>query len=648
MKHFSRLCLLFILSLTVISAEANTIAPRNLLQKQGNEKFVTSVLLPAEKWVPYPSFNDRKGWDDFLGSGKMQIIEQGNVQLNYQWQIVKATDYMEYSRSGSRTIMEAPYNKNINAITSLFLAEMAEGKGRFIDQLINGLFTVCEMTSWAASAHLSIQLNNKKFPDHNQQIIELVAGDVGATFSWIYYFLHQEFDKREPLISQRIKFEINRRILEPYLTQDHFWWMAFGENANRMVNNWNPWCNSNVLQAFLLMEKDPNKLAKAVYKTMLSVDKFINYNKEDGACEEGPTYWGHAAGKLYDYLQILSDATNGRISIFKEPLIRKMGEYISRSYVGNNWVVNFADASAKGGGDAPLIFRFGKAVGSKEMESFAAYLVKINKDDLSISVGRDMFRALQSLLYYKEIINVKPALPTVLFTWYPQTEFCYMRNKTYFFAAKGGYNNESHNHNDVGSFSFYVDTVPFFIDAGVGTYARQTFSSERYTIRTMQSDYHNLPQINGQPQHFGSEYKATQVVFSEKERKFSLEIDDAYNKNAAVKFWKRSYRLSEKGLEINDDFELTRFIQPSKLHFLVWAKPDIQQPGKVLFEKDGRKVMLNYDPQKLRATVETIPQNDLRLSKVWGKEIFRIVLTAVNPNQKDSYKIQISKLKFTS
>ncbi|TXI33754.1 MAG: heparinase [Niabella sp.] len=644
MKYFGLLCYLFAINLTIIYSTANAATPRNLLQKQGNEKFVTTVLLPAEKWVPYPSYNDRKGWDNFLGAGKMQIIEQGKVQLNYQWQIVKATDYMEYSRSGSRTIMEAPYNKNINAITSLFLAEMAEGKGRFIDQLINGLFTVCEMTSWAASAHLSIQLNNKKFPDHNQQIIDLVAGDVGATFSWIYYFLHQEFDKREPLISQRIKFEINRRILEPYLTQDHFWWMAFGENANRMVNNWNPWCNSNVLQAFLLIEKDPSKLAKAVYKTMLSVDKFINYNKEDGACEEGPSYWGHAAGKLYDYLQILSDATNERISIFKEPLIRKMGEYISRSYIGNNWVVNFADASAKGGGDAPLIFRFGKAVGSKEMESFAAYLVKINKDDLSISVGRDMFRTLQSLLYNKEIVNVKPALPTALFTWYPQTEFCYMRNKTYFFAAKGGYNNESHNHNDVGSFSFYVDTVPFFIDAGVGTYTRQTFSSERYTIWTMQSDYHNLPQINGQSQQFGAEYKATQVVFSEKERNFSLDIGDAYNKNAAVKFWKRSYRLSEKGLEINDDFELTRFIQPSKLHFLVWAKPDIQQPGKVLFEKEGRTVMLNYDPQKLKASVETIPQTDLRLSKVWGKEIFRLVLTAVNPNQKDSYKIKISKM----
>lgn len=34
-------------------------------------------------------------------------------------------------------------------------------------------------------------------------------------------------------------------------------------------------------------------------------------------------------------------------------MIKNMGEYISRSYVGKGWVVNFADASAKGSGDAP-------------------------------------------------------------------------------------------------------------------------------------------------------------------------------------------------------------------------------------------------------------------------------------------------------
>ena len=53
-----------------------------------------------------------------------------------------------------------------------------------------------------------------------------------------------------------------------------------------------------------------------------------------------------------------------------------------------------------------------------------------------------------------------------------------------FVAAKGGFNNESHNHNDVGTFSLYVNTIPVIIDAGVGTYTKQTFGKDRYTIWT--------------------------------------------------------------------------------------------------------------------------------------------------------------------
>ncbi|MCH5716168.1 hypothetical protein [Niabella hibiscisoli] len=296
--------------------------PRNLLQKQADEQGVKQALLSKEQWIKYPLYNDRNGWNQFLGANKEGIIKAGEAQLGYKWQVVTATDYLEFSRSGSRVIMEEPYNQNLNAIATLFLAEMAEGKGRFMDQLINGVFAACEMTSWSLSAHLSIQLKNKHFPDHNQQIIDLVAGDVGSTFSWIYFFLNKEFNKADPLIAQRLKYEIKRRILEPYMNLNHFWWMGFELGTSRVVNNWNVWCNSNVLQAFALIEEDKEQLAKAVYKTMRSVDLFIDYNKGDGACEEGPSYWGHAAGKLYDYLQILSDITGERSPSLRSRLLR--------------------------------------------------------------------------------------------------------------------------------------------------------------------------------------------------------------------------------------------------------------------------------------------------------------------------------------
>ncbi len=636
--------LVFILSCFIFlytAVRAST--PRNLLQKQTDEQGVKQALLSKEQWIKYPLYNDRAGWSQFLGTNKEGFIKAGEAQLGYTWQVIKATDYLEFSRSGSRTIMEDPYNQNLNVIALLFLAEMAEGKGRFMDQLINGVFAACEMTSWSLSAHLSLQMKNKRFPDHHQQVIDLLAGDVGSLFSWIYFFLHKEFEKADPLIAQRLKDEIQRRILEPYMNVNHFWWMGFEIGPSRVVNNWNVWCNSNVLQVFALIEEDKEQLAKAVYKTMRSVDLFINYNKGDGACEEGPSYWGHAAGKLYDYLQILYDITGGKISIFNEPLIKNMGEYISRSYVGNSWVVNFADASAIGGGDASLIYRFGKAVHSKEMEYFAAYLIRQQNGNLKVGAGRDIFRTLQSITYNKEISNIAPALPSASYTWYPQTEFCYVKNKNYFFAAKGGNNNESHNHNDVGTFSLYVDTIPFFIDAGVGTYTRQTFGRERYSIWTMQSNYHNLPMINGKAQQFGAKYRSRNVSFNSGTGKFSLDISSGYGKDAAVKSWQRSYTISGKGLLIEDAFDLSAIKEPSSIHFLVSVNPVTDKEGTVLLEKNNQKTVLHYSKAIFNVLVDKIPLDDKRLSNVWGSEIYRIRLVVKNPRLKGKYTYIIAK-----
>lgn len=63
-------------------------------------------------------------------------------------------------------------------------------------------------------------------------------------------------------------------------------------------------------------------------------------------------------------------------------------------------------------------------------------------------------------------------------------------------AAKGGHNDESHNHNKMGQFIVYYDGKSVFIDIGVGTYTEKTFSPKLYEIWTMQSAYYNLPTMD--------------------------------------------------------------------------------------------------------------------------------------------------------
>lgn len=632
MKTKSLFSLIVLVFLSCFKVAAYT--ERNFLQHAASQESLAECLVLNQEWVQYPSYKDREGWSRFLGEYKDEIIKNGESLLGYTWKVVKATDYLEFERSGNREIMERPFDDNNQAIVKLMLAELAEGKGRFIDQLINGVFHTCEMTSWALSAHLVTQPTHRALPTPTYPLIDLTAGDLGALLSWVYYFMHEEFDKIDPEISRRLYRELDERIMKPYLNNDSFWWLATNYKG-QMVNNWNPWCNSNCLMTFMLLEKDADRLSRAVFRSMQSVDKFLNYVHSDGACEEGPSYWGHASGKCLDYLVLLNRITGGKVSIFDNPQIKAMGEYIARSYVGNGWVVNFADASAKGGGDPYLIYRYGKAVRSDIMKQFASMQHKGSK--LSFK-GRDLFRILEAFLVEDELCAYQEVYTGIPYTWYPETEFCYVRNKKAFFAAKGGYNDESHNHNDAGSFSLWVNNTPVIIDAGVGTYTRQTFSSERYTIWTMQSNYHNLPMINGVPQKYGRQYKATEVKATK--NSFSANIATAYPDEAGVKKWIRSYTMKSGALVISDRFELNEIKKENVINFLSWGDIIIKD-GVIEISVNGVEGTLKYDSKRFEVKKECVKLTDKKLSSVWGPEVYRLSFIAKEKEQKGCYTFTI-------
>ena len=613
---------------------------KNILKNQATKEQVKESLVMNQQWVKYPAYTDRQGWDKYLGAFKDYYIKRGEEKLHFDWKIVRATAYLEFERSGDRNIMQGPLGQNTQAVADLLMAELAEGKGRFIDDLIDGVFRLCEMTTWASSAHNILQKTGRALPSYDDLILDLGDGNISNMLSWTYYFLKDEFAKVDPEISRRLRHELQKRTMDVYMNNDTLWWMA-RRNKGSMQNNWNPWCNSNALLTFMLLENDKDVLANVVYESMRSVDEYINYVKSDGACEEGPSYWGHAAGKLFDYLEMLKTITGGKVDVFDDESIKNMGEYIYRSYVGNGWVVNFADASAKGGGDAFLIYRYGKAVNSEGMKRFAGLLMpKVSAPQPSV----DFYRLFSSLDIVDELSKVTPGIIHEQFTWYPQTEFCYLSSKEGLcFAGKGGFNNESHNHNDVGTFNLYLDETPVMIDAGVGTYTRQTFSGERYKIWTMQSNFHNLPMINGVPQSFGSQYKSANATA--KKNFFSVDIAKAYPENAQVEKWIRSYQLKGDKLFINDAFTLKETVAPNQVNFMSWG--DIQKisDGKISISVKGVKAILSYNASVFDYNIETITLDDTRLSNVWGKQIYRLTFKAKNMVKKGNYTFTIQKVK---
>ena len=70
---------------------------RDLLQKEVDFEKVKSALIMEQKWVPYPDYSDRAGWDKLLGDYKEKYIRKGESYLDYEWKVVKATDYLAVS-----------------------------------------------------------------------------------------------------------------------------------------------------------------------------------------------------------------------------------------------------------------------------------------------------------------------------------------------------------------------------------------------------------------------------------------------------------------------------------------------------------------------------------------------------------------------
>jgi hypothetical protein len=634
MGKINQLILLFFCLFFVLSAQSKE--NRNLLSGQYTRKFVNQSITRDNSWIKYPAYRDRESWSKLPEEIRKKTIEEGEKYLHYNWPTVTLTMYLEFTRSGDRTAVDTPNGERARALQSLVLAELMEGKGRFMDDMINGVFSFCEQTYWGSSAHFymyggAVSDPETVVPDRDNPIVDLIVGDRAADLSWIWYFFHEEFDQVSPVIAKRLKDEIKRKVLDPFYERYDYWWITGWDEGN--VNNWNPWCNYNVLTSILLVEDDLGKKEDAIYKTMESVDLFINSYPEDGGCNEGPSYWGVAGGKMFDYLNLLKTNTQGKIDIFDHELIKNIGRYIARAYVSNgNYYINFADAPFRIGQDGGKIYRYGESIKDPVLTGFGAFLLEKSRFNESLAVGKigETLENLFNLEGWESHQKTEPLFPEFYF---PDLDVAFAREKAnsmdgFYFSAKGGNNGEGHNHNDVGSFMLYYNGDPVLIDVGVGTYTKKTFSPQRYEIWTMQSNYHNLPVINGYGQSPGGKFKARNSTYlpGKNSVSFSADIALAYPPEAEVSRWIRSYTLERgKKFVIKDDFQLTANKGNNKFHFMTGVPCQIIKPGIIQFNGANFTLQMKYNPVQLTADIEKINIEDKRLQRALGDYLSRLV-----------------------
>lgn len=632
-----------------------------------------AVFKTGAQWMPFPAYEDREAWDRLSEGYKAGIIQRGEKALQYKWQVITASEFIECHKDGDRRHLEID-RQTKNAIAALALAEAVEGKGRFIPHLIDGMFYESERATWQYAVHTDKQPSRKPLPDPADRYITNGAAHTAHIMAVAWYLLHKEFDKIDPVISKTILSAIDRNILQPFLDESkdssgsHFWMGKDWEKNGGQVANWTTHCTTQVMYCFLLCEQDQERMLKGIEKGIRLIDNYMDSMPLDGSCDEGPSYWSMAAGRLFEFAQIMYAASGGRFNLLEDGQLRRLCEYKSKIYIADGWEVNFADGEPRSGADLPLVFNMGAALGSREMKDFALYGMGDRRKGrfvLPNPAVSDPMSVLFSMLNYpalkeaqaEALVNAGGSFEIAMDNcrsyvgseWYPENQVAVLRGGNgWFLAAKGGSNGERHNHNDVGSGIVFLREFPVLIDLGCSTYRKETFGSGRYTLLENVSSGHNTVTVNGSEQGTGKEFAAGQAVCDLEAGTFTAEFSGAYPEEAGCRMWKRSWKMTGKGVTIEDSYELARRTAPDDIHFLTNGDASVEGRFVKIRCHDfggGKHTDVKMSvPKGLEAEVIPVGDLDRRHVKSWGDKVCRIVLKSSGKAPlKGSYRIEITE-----
>ena len=632
-----------LLNLAVLAAFATAISAqttrRDLLAGKLTLDDIKRELIPQNKWQPYPK--TAAEWKERVPADVLdEIVKRGDQLIDKPVPATSATLMLEYVRTGNRSHYQDASFARRNQLMDLVLAETIEDKGRFTDTIVNFVWAICEETYWGVPAHLGVQKAKNGLPDADDPTVDLFGAETAATLALTNYFVGTKLDKVSPLLRKRIYSETVKKTLTPIRDTARYSWL----NPAKKVNNWNPWIISNVTAADLLLEHDEARRAENLYQYLKLLDIYINGLGEDGGCDEGPSYWFAAGASVFDSLDLLYGATRGRINIYDQPIIRKMASYIYKMHIAGNYFVDFADADPQFRGDGLVLYRFGKATKDDMLTGFGLSFYESNKR--VVGEGFQKPRRLSNLLVLKGLPGINSYTPPIE-AWFSDIQVMTARTQSgLFLAAHAGNNGESHNHNDVGDFIVYLDGEPLIIDAGRGNYTAKTFSSKRYELWFTESQYHNLPIINGIGQSAGEKFASQNVTYNDDA--LTMDIAPAYPKEAGVESWKRTVKLdrSHDQVTIVDDYLLKSEQSSLQQVFMTVCDIDTSLPGKITFTTSkNKRAILNYDPNTWTISSDKPSTEGPEYSSFvekWNKRpIIRIILTAKHPKARNTVNYTI-------
>ena len=455
----------------------------------------------------------------------LKLWEQNCTEPIYA---LKYSEFKLYGITGDRSVFQAPYYLRRRALnTSALLSMIYPEEEKYITRLMDQIFAICDEYTWVIPAHQPDLLTKAK-SDH----LDLFACETAYMLSEINILLG---DRLEPLIRDRIRAEVDRRLITPIMSGKKFGWM-------KAKHNWNAVCSGSMGCTFMLMRPDLFPEIKPMLDE--SMEYYLSGLGDDGICAEGFHYWHYGFGFFTTYADMVRTFTNGETDYFKRDKVKQVAMFIQRMYLSDNATVTFSDGAQ-----------------SEWHIGILHYLKNEYPDDIVLppleysynqdSCGRWCWHLRAALWLNKDYL--KPEAPKPAATYFAKdTKWLIHKTPKYGFAIKSGHNAEPHNHNDVGAFILAVNGKQVVTDLGSGPYSKQYFAAEtRYQNVHCTSRSHSVPIIGGVYQMNGAEYVSENTKFEN--GVFSTDIAKAYPVPELTSFV-REVSFTDDAVNLHDSF----------------------------------------------------------------------------------------------
>ena len=573
------------------------------------------LVVDRADWVLFPPLANRAAWTGLPVHTREKMLAWGDTALA-GYPPRTAGGFLAFQQNGDRQADESPYFERRKRLMGAVLAECVQNEGRYLPAIVDGLWYLCEETSWVISAHHTCPQGEEHaltLPDPSQPEIDLFAAQTAATLAWSLHLLGDALPRYCATLHQRVQRELKRRIVYPFLSRDDFGWMGF---VRTDLNNWTPWILSNVIDVLLLTQIEEETMMHGLERALHILDRYLAILPADGGCDEGVAYWNMAGGSLLDCLESICAITGGTFMPYTNPIIRAFGLFPLKAHIAGDWFINFADCDAKPNLDGERIYTYGLRIAEPALAAFGAGLAA-TQQTAEVRDTPQMNRVLHAL--FTPMPSPAQAIKEDQTTLLPDVQlWCQQRGRLYT-AIKGGHNAENHNHNDVGSILVYADGEPQVVDAGNLRYTAKTFGAERYTLWNTRSGYHNVPIIGGCEQAAGAAYHATDVTLTPAGA--SMELCHAYPQQACLLHFQRSLQ-NDGSATLTDTLTLS---SPRAVQwvFMLRNKPQVSASGQLQFGN----LSMDYPPT-LSFAVQEIAITDERMAKSYPGSLWRVLLSA--------------------